>query len=725
MRFLFITTLLLSNVLLLPQQKLTLEDIFHSNKFILKELENVQWAPDGSAFTYTRINPKTGLNDILKHDVATGENILLVSGSFLKYKGQQILLSSYSFSNEGRFLLFSGLREKIWRYSWRAPFYILDFKSTEIFPLTKNLLNLRNVKLSPDGEYAGYVYNSNIYIVELSTRKRRQITNDGSENILNGKFDWVYEEEFGLTDAWRWSPDSKKIAYWRTDQTKVKEFYLVDELGLYNEITPLKYPKAGEEISTVKVGVFNIEKDTTVWINTGAETDIYIPRIYWTNNSDKLAILRLNRLQNHSKLLLANTNSGQSEVIISDNNNTWVEVEHDILFSQEKDEIIWTSENSGFNHAYLYDYKGNLINRITKGDWEITSVEAIDEENELLYFYGKKDSPLEQNIYRIKLDGKDLERVSPDNGWHTADFSPTCKYFIDVLSTTGNPSTTYLRNADGSIIRKLEDNDNILNNYSLSIPEFLSFTTTDGVELNYYIIKPDNFKPDKKYPVIVYGYGGPGSQKAVNRWDGTRQLWHQYMAQNGYIIFCVDNRGTGGRGKEFKDLAYGDLSKWAVHDQIEGAKFLTSLPYVDSERMGFWGWSGGGYLTLMMLTRGSDYFSTGVSVAPVSDFHLYDAIWTERYMGLPFENEEGYKAANVLTYADQLKGSLLIIHGTGDDNVHFQNTIQIINEFQAKLKQFNLMIYPNRNHRISGGNTQLHLFTLISDYFFKHLKPNK
>ena len=669
----------------------------------------------------TKINPETGLNDIFKQDVTSGENSLLVNGSFLKFNGQQIILSSYSFSNNGRFLLFSGLREKIWRYSWRSPFYILDFKSAEIFPLTKNLQNLRNVKLSPDGKYVGYVYNSNIYIVELATRERRQITNDGSENILSGEFDWVYEEEFELTDAWRWSPDSKKIAYWRMDQTRVKEFYLVDELSLYNKITPLKYPKAGEANSVVKIGVYDLRKDSTVWMDIGAETDIYIPRIFWTNSSDKLAILRSNRHQNHFELLLANTDSGQSEVIISDSNSTWVEVEHDILFLKEKDEIIWTSENSGFNHAYLYDYTGNLLNQITKGNWEVTSVEAVDEENGWLYFYGKKDSPIEQNIYRIKFDGKNLERVSPNNGWHTADFCPKCKYFIDSCTTASSPTITYLRNTDGSIIRKLEDNDDIFDDYSLSFPEFSSFTTTDGVELNYYIIKPDNFAPDKKYPVIIYGYGGPTSQTVVNRWGGTRELWHQYMAQNGYIIFCVDNRGTGGRGKEFKDLAYGDLSKWAVHDQIEGAKFLSSLPYVDTDRIGFWGWSGGGYLTLMMMTRGTDYFSTGVSVAPVSDFHLYDAIWTERYMGLPDENEDGYKAANVLTYADQLKGKLLIIHGTGDDNVHFQNSIQIINELEAKLKQFDLMIYPNRNHRISGGNTQLHLFTLISNYFLNHL----
>ncbi len=712
---------LIPTTIISPQSKLTLEDIFSSNKFTEKKLENVQWMPNSSSFTFTKTNSVTGINDIYKYDVKSKKDSLLINGNSLIYDGQLIILSSYSFSNDGKFLLFSGPEQKIWRYSTYAPYYIFDLKSKKIFALANNSSYLRNVKISPDSKYVGYVYNFNIYVVDLNTKKTLQITEDGDKNILNGIFDWVYEEEFSLIDAWRWSPDSKKIAFWRLDQTRVKEFYLDDEMGQYNEITPLKYPKVGEQNSIVKIGVYDLGKNKTSWMDIGGETNIYIPRIYWTNTSSKLAIMRLNRRQNHLELLLSNSETGQSNVIISDSNNTWVNVEHDILFLQNKDEIIWTSEISGFNHAYLYDYNGKLINQITRGDWEVTSVEAIDEENGFLYFYGKKDSPVEQNIYRINLDGENLERISPDNGWHTSIFSSDCKYFIDDFSSASSLTTTSLRNSDGSIITKLIDNDNILDGYNLSFPQFSSFVTSDGVELNYYMIKPNDFNPDKKYPVIVYGYGGPESQTVVNRWGRTAELWHEFMAQNGYIIFCVDNRGTGGRGKQFKDFAYGDMSKWAVHDQVEGAKFLSSLSYVDSSRIGFWGWSGGGYLTLMMLTRGADYFSTGVSVAPVSDLRLYDDIWTERYMGLPDENEAGYKAANALTYAGQLKGHLLIVHGTGDDNVHFQNTLQMINALQKNLKQFDLMIYPDKRHSIEGSDTQLHLFTTITDYFFNHL----
>jgi dipeptidyl-peptidase-4 len=720
-RIFFFFLFLITTTIIYPQQKLTLEDIFHSSKFREKKLENVHWMPDGSAFTFTKTNPKTGLDNIYEYDVKSKKDSLLIDGNSLVYDEQIIILSGYSFSNDGRFLLFSGPEQKIWRYSTYAAYYVLDLKSKKIFSLANNSPYLRNVKISPDSKYIGYVYDYNIYIVDLNTKKTQQITNDGNKNILNGIFDWVYEEEFSLIDAWRWSPDSREIAFWRLDQTRVKEFYLDDEMGQYNEITPLKYPKVGEQNSIVKIGVYDLEKNRTNWMNIGSKTNIYIPRIYWTNTSSKLAIMRLNRRQNHLELLLCNSNTGQSKVIISDSNNTWVNAEHDILFLQRKNEIIWTSESSGFNHAYLYNYEGELLNQITKGNWEVTSVEAVDEKNELLFFYGKKDSPIEQNIYRINLDGENLERISLENGWHTANFSPGCKYFIDNYSSASSLTTASLRNSDGSIITRLVNNDDILDGYNLSFPQFSSFVTTDGVELNYYMMRPNDFNPDKKYPVIVYGYGGPESQVVVNEWYRSRELWHQFMAQNGYIIFCVDNRGTGGRGKQFKDFAYGDMSKWAVHDQIEGAKFLSSLSYVDSSRMGFWGWSGGGYLTLMILTRGADYFTTGVSVAPVSDLHLYDDIWTERYMGLSSENEAGYKAANALTYADELKGHLLIIHGTGDDNVHFQNTLHMINELQKKLKQFDLMVYPDKRHSISGRSAQLHLFTTISNYFFNHL----
>ena len=434
-----------------------------------------------------------------------------------------------------------------------------------------------------------------------------------------------------------------------------------------------------------------------------------------------MAILRLNRLQNYLELLMTDSNTGKSVIVLTDSDTCWVEVdERKAIFLTNEDRIVWVSERNGYRHAYLYDYKGNLINQITNGSWEITEVLGISEPDGWIYFSGKKDTPLEQHIYRAKLTGGSAERISEQAGWHTANFSPDFKYIVNEFSSVNHPSKTLLKKTDGNLIRTLKENELIaFNDVNMTYPEFSTFTTSDGFELNYYMIKPYDFDPDQKYPVIVYGYGGPGSQRVINKWYETRQLWHQLMTEKGYIIFCVDNRGTGGQGKSLKNLMYGDLSKWSVNDHSEAAKYLASLSYVDSERIGFWGWSGGGYLCLMLLTRANEYFLTGVSIAPVSDFHLYDAIWTERYLNLLENNPDGYKSSSVFSYAENLKGNLLIVHGTGDDNVHYQNTMQIIREFQLKGKQFDLMLYPNKNHSIKGGNTRLHLFTKLTEYFLK------
>ncbi len=704
------------------KKPLSLEDIYNSTKFRGKTIQNIEWQPDGSAFTFTKRNEETSQLDIYSHDVKSGKEKVLLAGADLKHKNEGINMSGYSWTADGKYLLIRGKITAIWRHSRQAPYFLYEVKSKKFFPVADGNPNLRNVKLSPDGRRVGFVRDHNIFISDLKTGSEKAVTENGTSDILNGEFDWVYEEEFGLADAWRWSPDGKKIAFWNTDQTRVKEFHLIDQMPLYNTVFKLKYPKAGEHNAIVKIGVADLETGKTSWMDLGEEPDIYIPRIFWTNSSEKLALVRLNRLQNHLNLLIADVKTGKARAIIEDKDPAWIDVRHDILFLKNKDQIVISSERSGFKHAYLYDYDGNLVQQVTSGDWEISSLVGVDEKNELLYFYGKKDSPLGHNVYRVNLTGKNLERLSKRAGWHRGDFSPDYKHVVGFFSDVKTPTQVMLRKSDGSLVRFLEKNEiTALQEHALVPPEFLAFNTTDNPQLNAYMIKPANFDAGKKYPVLVFGYGGPGSQMVVNRWGGSRTLWHQLLTEKGYIVFCVDNRGTGGRGKVFKNLAYGDLSKWAVHDQIEGAKYLATLPYVDSSRVGFWGWSGGGYLTLMMMMRGADYFKTGVSVAPVSDFHFYDTIWTERYMGLPQENVEGYKAANVLNYVDGLKGNLLIVHGTGDDNVHVQNAMQVVKALQDRAVQFDMMLYPNRNHRISGGKTQLHLFTKITNYLLEKL----
>jgi dipeptidyl-peptidase-4 len=716
-------SLIITNGIAQDESRLTLEDIFASTKYLPAKVANIQWLPDGSAFTYTAYNMANQLLDIQKYEVESGTSTLLLSGINLEWNGETIKMSDYSWTDDGNYLLIEGPEKTIWRHSRQAPFYLYDVKLKEIKVLGDNDPNLRNVKLSPDGKKVGFVRDHNIYVADLSTGDETALTTDGTENILNGEFDWVYEEEFSIADGWQWSPDGRKIAFWRFDQTRVKEFYMIDEMEIYNVVTPLKYPKTGEQNSIIKIGVIDVVTGKTTWMNIGGDEDIYIPRIYWTNSSNQLAMLRLNRRQNHLELLMANTTNGESVVVLEDSDPCWIEVNNDTsIFLRNEDKIVWVSERSGYNHAYLYDYEGNLVSQITSGDWEITEVLGVSEADEWLYFSGKKDSPLEQQIYRVKLNGDDLQKITDEPGWHTANFSPDFKFFIDEYSSANHPSKTNLLKTDGELVRALVENDlPSLNELNINYPEFSTLTTEDGVELNYYMLKPPDFDENKKYPVLVFGYSGPGSQKVINEWRGVRQLWHLMMSQKGFIVFCIDSRGTGGRGKAFKNLVYKDLGKWSVNDQVVGAKFLATLPYVDTDRIGFWGWSGGGYLCLMLMTRANEYFSTGVSVAPVSDFHLYDAIWTERYMGMLDENAEGYKSASVLTYADKLEGNLLIVHGTSDDNVHYQNTMQIVRQFQLAGKQFDLMLYPNKNHSIKGGNTSLHIYTLIAEYFLDNL----
>ncbi len=714
----------LSFTVITAQSKLplTLEDIYYNEKFAEKLIENIQWRPDSEAFSFTKENTQTGYLDIHIHDVKNGNSRVLVKGNELVYDSKVIEMSSYQWTSDGEFFLIEGPRKSIWRHSSQAPFFLYNVKTKEITALANNDKHLRNVKLSPDGKFVGFVRAHNIYIADLSTGEEKQITHNGTVNILNGEFDWVYEEEFGLADAWRWSPDSKKIAFWQFDQTRVKEFHLVDEMPLYNEVFKLKYPKVGEQNSIVKIGVAHLETDKTTFMDLGDNDDIYAPRIFWTNSSSLLSILRLNRRQDVAELLMSNTNNGESKVIITDTDPAWVEVTHDISFLKSRDQIIFSSEKSGYRHAYLYDYEGKLIRQITSGDWEIKEISGVDEKNNWLYFYGKKDSPMEENVYRVRLDGTELARISRQPGWHDPVFSPNYKYFIDNYSTSTSPTSTVLHSTDGNEIRiinkgKIEG----LEDYNITFPEFVTVTTTDGTKLNAYFIKPYDFNPDKKYPVLVYGYGGPGSQKVTNKWADHQRWFGHYMASHGYVVFCLDNRGTGGRGKAFKNLSYGDLSKWSIHDQIEGAKYLAALNYVDKDRIGFWGWSGGGYLTIGVMTRAADYFKVGASVAPVTDFYTYDAIWAERQMGLPSENAEGYQKANLQNYVDMLKGKLLIIHGTGDDNVHYQNTLQFIDKCVNKNKQVDMFLYPNKNHFISGGYAKVNVYTKIRNYFDDNL----
>jgi len=507
----------------------------------------------------------------------------------------------------------------------------------------------------------------------------------------------------------------------------VKSWIIYDETSKrYPTTSDLKYPKVGEANSIVSLGVVDVATGEIVWLDIGKEEDIYIPRIDWTTSNSVLSVQRLNRKQNHWELLFFNLETKETKVVLTETSETgWIEITDDFVFFKEKDQFLWTSEKSGYRHIYLSDYNGKELKQITSGDWEVSSVIGLDQTNEWVYFDGKKDGPHNQMVYRVKLDGTELSCLVSEPGWYKANFAPDYGHCVMTYNRMDLPDQVTLLKADGTLVKKLVVNNlPAMTAYELAWPEFGVLKNDNGEEMTYYLTKPTGFDSSKKYPVIVFGYSGPAHQVAVNQWVRTRNLWHAYMASKGFIVFCVDHRGCSGRGRAFKHYAYKDLSHYMVKDQICGVEFLRTLPFVDASRIGFWGWSGGGYLACMLICRASEYFSTCVAVASVTDFRTYDTIWTERYMGLLNENEKGYKDADVLTYTKQMKGNLLLVHGTGDDNVHPQNTMMFVEALVQADKQFDLMLYPNRNHGIYGGNTSFHLFTKITNFFTQHLKPN-
>ena len=704
---------------------LTLESIFAGSEFDNPLPQNIQWHNDSKRFTFTRTNPDTGLLDIHEYDVAAGASRLIIAGDALRYGNEPVRLSSCRWSADRRYLLLAGPARVTWDGRNEAPYFIYEPDTKQVWPLADNNPHLLNVQLSPDGEHVGYVLENNIYITALKNRTTRAVTSDGDANIFNGYFDYG-SRMFGAGQAWSWSPNGKKLAFWRMDVTNVKVFYMVDELGKYNTVRPLKYPNTGERLAATRIGVFDLESGRTAWMDTGGNPDDYIPRINWTNSSDTLALQRLTRDHNKLSLLLAGAGTGEAKVIVDDTDSAWVEITNDLLLFRNRERFVWTSEKSGYRHAYLYDYDGNEV-QLTGGDWEISSLIAVDERADWLYFYAKKDSFIDQHVYRVKLDGSKLERLTHRPGWHEWQFSPDRRLVIETRSDADTPPGITLRKANGEEIGVLEAGSSAaIDKYTIPRAEFIKVETGDGILIDGYMIKPPDFDPGKKYPVIGHGYGNAGSQVVVNRWvtspwqRNTKQdLWHRYMAAQGYIIFAVDNRTTAGRGKAAKNLTYGHYGKYAVLDYLEGVNYLKSLPYIDADRLGFWGWSGGGYLAAALMTKGAPHFKTAVSVAPVIDLNRYQAYGVERWMDSYENNPQGYYEVDLMNFADKLQGNLLLIHGTGDENVKYGFTLQLADALIAHNKQFDMMIYPNQRHDLD--DVRLHLFTRMTDYFLEKL----
>jgi len=632
--------------------------------------------------------------------------------------------SDYTFSSdESKVILATNVRP-VFRRSRLGNYYVYDTKTNQLTAIADDLI--QEPTFSPDGSKVAYGLNNNLFVKDLQTGQTTQITSDGKKNkIINGITDWVYEEEFGFVRAFEWNAANNKIAFLRFDETNVPEFSMdIYGQALYQQQQVFKYPKAGEDNSIVSLHIYDLvnNKSTPVKVNK-AYNDFYIPRIKWTNKSNVLSAQYMNRHQNELDLWMIDANTSKATLAIAEKDDAYIDVTSNLTFLKDHS-FIWTSEKDGYNHIYHHNDKGELINQITKGDWEVTNYYGYDKKKNKIYYQSVENGSINRDVYAINLNGKNKTRLTKSEGTNNAAFSADFTYFINTFSSATTPPEYTLNNSkNGNIVKSIIDNDKLaskLTEYTTSEKEF-STIKINGNDLNMWIIKPADFNPNKKYPLFMYQYSGPGSQQVANRWNAANDYWYQHLAQKGYIVACVDGRGTGFKGAEFKKVTQKELGKYEVEDQIAAAKQLGELPYVDEDRIGIWGWSFGGFMSSNALFKGEGTFSMAIAVAPVTSWRFYDTIYTERYMTTPQENPSGYDENSPINHVDKLKGDFLLIHGTGDDNVHVQNTMRMVEALIQADKQFEWMIYPDKNHGIYGGNTRLHLYKKMTNFIHRTL----
>ena len=731
-KFILVLLFIFGNQLSFTQQRTktyTIEDIYNNvPAFQTKSVRGIQWIENGKAYSFLETDTSTKRTNVMRYDVESGKKSLLIDANKLKMKGDTTAFSiqNYFWSKDERYIIFTGsLAARSLKTG--GNFFLYDVKNDEFTQVTHSDKEQMVIQFSPDSKTIGFVRANNIFVYDIASKTETQLTADGNEHVLNGHFDWVYEEEFSIINGWQFSNDGKYIAYWQLDENRVPEFPINDFLPTHQDVSKMRYPKAGDKNSIVRIGVIDISKKENRWIDIGepfdSTQDTYIPRIQWTGKANELSYQKLNRAQNKVELHFADVTTGNTKLILSDSSKTWVESEtSNPRFLKNGKGFLWTSERDGFNHIYFYDMNGKLLRQLTKGNYDVQSISTVDEKNELVYFTAGNPTPMEKQLFAVELDGGEVKRILQSKGTHNINFSPDCKYFIDSYSDANTPTKISLFNAKGKLVRTIEENVvKAFEEYPYSQKEFFTFKTSDGTELNGWKILPMNFDATKKYPVLMYVYGGPGSQTVLDAWGGRDMWWYQMLAQKGYMIVSVDNRGTGFRGNAFKTITYKNLGKWESNDQTEAAKFLGTLPYVDKSRIGIWGWSYGGYMTLMTLENGGDVFKAGISVAPVTHWKFYDSIYTERFMSTPQLNPDGYKESAPLEHTDKIKSKLLLVHGTGDDNVHWQNSVTMVDEMIKKNVQFETMFYPNRLHGIGDKAARIHLFTMITNFIVEKL----
>ena len=712
------------------QKPLTNEAIWYSNTFSSDRMQGLLSMKDG--LHYTALDEDGGGIAVNIYEYKTGKRTgtVLQSSDLVPSGGTTPLeLEDYEFSGDERKLMVRTATEPLYRHSYFAYNYVYDRAGKWLKPLADTAKSKQRVAtFSPDGTHAAFMRNNNLYTVDLATMKETAITTDGEWNkVINGAPDWVYEEEFEFTQGYAWSPDGQKILYLRSDEGAVREF----DMALYkDQLYPseyrFKYPKAGEANSLVSLHVFDLSSKATTTIPLGtSNTDIYLPRFGFTN-ANTVWFMRMNRLQNEKLIYTCNAttaNAASLKLIYKESSPTYIEVTDDLHFLQDGSFVL-TNEQDGWNHIVWNSVDGQVQRVLTPGNYDVLEVQGVDEKAKRVFFTASKLDPTQQEVWSVGLNGKGLKQLSPAGGVNNADFSTGFKYFINTRSTANDPGTTTLHDGHGKLVKTLKDNSRLrttLKEYGLQPKEFITVATSGGQVLNAWMIKPPGFDANKKHPVFMTQYSGPNSNSVLDQWGGRDFLWHQLLAQQGYIVVCADGRGTGHRGRDFRHVTYGQLGKFETEDQIATAQWLAALPYVDGSRIGIQGWSYGGYMSSLCITKGADTFKAAIAVAPVTNWRYYDSIYTERYMGLPQDNAQGYDDNSPINHVKKIKGNYLLVHGLADDNVHFQNSAEMTLALVKANKQFTEMMYPDKNHGIYGGTTRLHLFTLMTDFLLEKL----
>jgi dipeptidyl-peptidase-4 len=713
--------LLLMSATALAQKQISVEDFTTRNTFAQKVISSINWMNDGKFYTALKENK------IVRYDVTSGQAVnTILDGTSLS---PQLEIENYSFSQDERKILIQTNFKNIYRRSYTAAYYVYNLTTASVKKLSENG-DQSYATFSPDGTKVAFVRVNNVFYVNLEDMTEVQVTDDGKFNhIINGTTDWVYEEEFSFVDGFYWAPDGNKLAYYRFDESEVKEYNLQkwNNGQLYPEDYRFKYPKAGEVNSKVEIWIYDLVSKQKVKADLGTETDIYIPRVMWTKDPNTVSIRKLNRLQNNLELIHVNATSGKSVVVLNEKSDTYIDIEvlDDLTYLDDGKQFIYATERSGYKHLYLYSIDGSLIRQLTTGDFEVSQFIGLDQKTKLLYYTSTEVSPMQKHLYSVTLDGKRKTNLSQGDGTHSIIMSEDFQFYIDHYSSANRPVVATLYQTKGNrLVKVLEKNEKLeetAKEFALTSKEFFSYSGGDGTPINGFMLKPRDFDSGKKFPVLIYQYSGPGSQNVTNAWGGSHMYFHHMMVQKGYVVVLIDTRGTGSRGEKFKKLTYKQLGKYELEDIVACAKYLSGLSYIEGNRMGIWGWSYGGYMSSLAMTKAGGTFKLGIAVSPVTNWRFYDTVYTERYLQTPQLNPDGYDQNSPLTFADDLKGKFLLIHGTGDDNVHFQNSVAFQDALINADKKFESFYYPDKTHSISGGRTRLHLYTMMADFIVNNL----